>query len=90
MSIIGDLIEGVVRSALGEVMKTTKGKRARRRRRSLTPSERLQRIEKLLKPATRQTSRKKTTRTRSVAQRGRVKSKTVAHRRSLRRGAARR
>ena len=90
MSVIGDLVEGVIQSVLSEVMRKTTGKRARRRKRPLTASERLRRIEKLIKPATQQTSRKKTTRTRSTAQQQRVKSKTGAHRRSLRRGATQR
>ena len=90
MSIIGDLVEGVMKSALDEVLKKTTGKRARRRKRTLTAAERLRRIEKLIKPAAQQKSRKKTIRTRSASQQQRVKSKTAAHTRSLRRGTARR
>ncbi len=91
MSVIGDLVGGVIDSALKEILnKTGTRKRARRRKRALTPSERLKKIEKLLKPdeagpartadgrfrktratrpAKRQTSRRRTVRTRSKAKR---------------------
>lgn len=91
MSVIGDLVEGIVKSAVGEAMRRVTGKRARRRRRrSLTASERLNRIEKLIRPARRKTSKKKTVATRSANQRKRVVSRTRSHRRSFRKGAARR
>ena len=53
MSVVGDLVQGVVESALREILKKTTGtgRRARRRKRTLTASERLRRIEKLIKPA---------------------------------------
>ncbi len=86
MSIVGDSVEAVVEGVAREV----RGKRARRRRRALTPAERLRRIEKLLKPARKQTSRRRTARTRSTVQRQRVRARTKAHRRSLRVGKARR
>jgi hypothetical protein len=69
MSVVGDLVQGVVESALREVLKKTigTGRRARRRSRTLTASERLSRIEKMLKPAKRQVSKRKTVRARSKA-----------------------
>lgn len=71
MSVIGDLVQGVVESALREILRKTGGlgRRARRRGRRLTASERLQRIEKLIRPAKRQVSRRKTVRARSKAHR---------------------
>ena len=73
MSVVGDLVQGVVESALREVLKkaTGTGRRARRRSRTLTASERLSRIEKMLKPAKRQVSKRKTVRARSKAHRRR-------------------
>jgi hypothetical protein len=71
MSVVSDLVKSVVDSALSEILKKTTGtrKRSRRRNRTLTASERLSRIEKLLKPAKRQTSRKRTVRSRSKTRR---------------------
>lgn len=70
MSAVSDLVREVVEGALAEILKKTTGTRKRsRRRRRLTASERLRRIEKLVKPARRQTSRKRTVRTRSKAHR---------------------
>lgn len=67
MSFIGDLVEAITQSALSEGMRKLGGKRRRRR---LTPSERIARqIEQWVKPAKRQVSRKKTTRSRSKAKR---------------------
>ncbi|MCO5163721.1 MAG: hypothetical protein M9939_21555 [Mesorhizobium sp.] len=68
---IGDFVKGVVNDVLQDMLKKATGstKRRRRRRRAATPTERLRQIEKLLKPAKRQTSRKKTVRTRSKAKR---------------------
>lgn len=68
---IGDFVKGVVSDVLNDMLKKATGttKRRRRRRRAATPTERLRQIEKLLKPAKRQTSRKKTVRTRSKAKR---------------------
>jgi hypothetical protein len=90
MSVVGDLVEGVVDSAFKEILRkmTGTGKRARRKRRTTIASGTLREIEKLLKPARKQVSRRKTTLTRSQAQRRRVVAKTRKHRRSLRRGAA--
>ena len=88
MSIVEDIVKSVVDGVMSEFKRKTR--RTRRKRRALTPTELLQRIEKLLKPASRQTSRKKTTRSRSTTQRRRVRTKTQRHRRSLRTGKARR
>jgi len=89
MSLVDDVVKNVLDGILREVGKTVGlRKRSRRRKRALTPTERLSRIEKLLKPASRQTSRKKTTRTRSTTQQRRVGAKTHTHRKSLRRGDA--
>lgn len=68
MSVVNDLVKSVVDSALQEILKKT-GVRKRRRRR-LSPSERItQEIERMIKPAKRQASRKKTTRARSKVRR---------------------
>ncbi len=92
MSIVGDLVQGVVDSALKEILRKTTGssKRTRRRRRATTSisTSTLRELEKLLKPARKQVSRKKTTATRSKTQKRRVAANTQAHRRSLRRGAS--
>jgi len=92
MSLVGDLVQGAIDSALKEILKKTTGtgKRAKRRRRPATSisTSTLRELEKLLKPARKQVSRKKTTLTRSKAQKRRVTASTQAHRRSLRRGAA--
>ncbi len=71
MSAITDLVQGIVRDVLTEMLRKTTGvgRRARRRKRALTPTERLSRIEKLLKPSKRQTSRKRTVRSRAKAKR---------------------
>ena len=72
MSVVGDLVEGVVETALREILKkaTGTGRRARRRRRTtLTASVRLRRIERMLKPAKKQVSRKRTVRSRSKTRR---------------------
>jgi hypothetical protein len=71
MSVLGELVEGVVESALREIFKKASGtgRRARRRKRTLTASERLRRIEKMLKPARKQVSRKRTVRSRSKTRR---------------------
>jgi hypothetical protein len=94
MSIVGDLVQGVVDSALKEILKKTTGtgKRVRRRKRAAAgASGTLRRqIEELLKPHKKQVSRRKTAQTRSKAQQRRVTAKTQAHKRSLRRGATQR
>jgi hypothetical protein len=89
MSLVGDLVEGID-STLKEILRKVAGtgKRSRRRRRTSVGSSTLREIEKLLRPARKQVSRRKTTLTRSQAQRRRVAAKTRKHRRSLRRGAA--
>jgi len=71
MSVVGDLVEGAVESALREILKkaTGTGRRARRRKRTLTASERLRRIEKMLKPAKKQVSRRRSVRSRSKTRR---------------------
>lgn len=73
MSVVGDLVQSVVESALREILKKTTGtgRRARRRKRTLTASERLRRIERMLKPAKQQVSRRRTVRARSKAHRKR-------------------
>ena len=70
MSVVTDLVKSVVDSALAEILKKTTGTRKRARRRTKTTASRtLEQIEKLLKPAKRQTSRKRTTRSRSKTKR---------------------
>jgi hypothetical protein len=68
VSIVSDLVKSVVDSALGEILKKT-GVRKRRRRRTSTATSTIRQIKKLLKPAKRQTSRKKTVRSRSKTRR---------------------
>ena len=84
MSVIGDLVGGVIDSALKEILnKTGTRKRARRRKRALTPSERLKKIEKLLKPdddtgpARRADGRFRTTRATRRAKRQTSRRRTV-------------
>jgi hypothetical protein len=73
MSAIGDFVKGVVTDVLQDMLrKASSGRRARRRKRStssMTAAERLRRLERLIKPAKRQTSRRKTVRSRSKAKR---------------------
>ena len=72
MSTIGDFVKGVVTDVLQDMLrKASSSKRSRRRKRttSLTAAERLRRLERLVKPAKRQTSRRKTVRSRSKAKR---------------------
>ena len=72
MSVINDLVGGVVDSVLKEILKKTTGtgRRTRRRKRTLTATERLSRIEKLLKPAPKkQVSKRRTSRSRSKVKR---------------------
>lgn len=72
MSAIGDFVKGVVTDVLQDMLrKARSSRRARRRRRTtnLTAAERLRRLERLVKPAKRQTSRRKTVRSRSKAKR---------------------
>jgi len=68
MSVVNDLVKSVVDSALQEILKKT-GVRKRRRRRTSTATRTIEQIEKLLRPAKRQTSRKRTVRTRSKTRR---------------------
>jgi hypothetical protein len=84
-SIVDDIVDSIVAGVASEWKRKT-GKRRRRRKRALTPTERLRRIEKLLKPARKKTSRRKSTRSRSTTQRRRVRARTQKHKRSLRRG----
>jgi hypothetical protein len=84
-SIVGDIVDSIVAGVVSEWKRKT-GKRRRRRKRTLTPTERLRRIETLLKPARKKTSRRKSARSRSSTQRRRVRARTQKHRRSLRRG----
>ena len=71
MSTVGDFVKGVVSDVLQDMLKKANGtgKRTRRRKKPLTATERLSRIEKLIKPAKKQTSRKKTVRARSKTRR---------------------
>jgi hypothetical protein len=72
MSAVGDFVKGVVTDVLQDMLrKASPSRRAKRRRRStsLTAAERLRRLERLIKPAKRQTSRRKTVRSRSKAKR---------------------
>ncbi|MEP9389366.1 hypothetical protein [Mesorhizobium sp. KR9-304] len=72
MSAIGDFIKGVVTDVLQDMArKASSSRRARRRKRTtkLTVAEQLRRLERLIKPAKRQTSRRKTVRSRSKTKR---------------------
>jgi hypothetical protein len=72
MSAIGDFVKGVVADVLQDMLrKTSASKRARRRKRTsgMTAAERLRRLERIIKPAKRQTSRRRTVRSRSKAKR---------------------
>ncbi|MFZ1772909.1 MAG: hypothetical protein WAT78_03000 [Rhizobiaceae bacterium] len=71
MSVLDDLVKGVVDGALKEILKKTTGRSTltKRRRRKATPATTLQKIERLLKPAKKQTSRKATSRARSKTKR---------------------
>lgn len=75
MSIVNNIVEGVVKSLLEEIGKKVggTGKRARRRKRTTsstaTPRTRDGRFKKAKKPARQQTSRKRTVRSRSRAKR---------------------
>ena len=67
MSIVGDFVEQVTKTVLNEGMRKLGGKRRRRR---ISPQQRVARqIEKLLTPAKQQVSRKRTTRARSKVKR---------------------
>lgn len=72
MSVVDDVVKGVVDGVLKEILKKTTGRSTltRRRRRKATGSTAtLRQIEKLLRPAKKQTSRKRTNRTRSKVKR---------------------
>ena len=72
MSAIGDFVKGVLTDALQDMLRkaqASKRSRRRKRRTTLTAAERPRRLERLVKPAKRQTSRRKTTRSRSKAKR---------------------
>ena len=68
---IGEFVKGVVTDVLEDMLKkaTTSKRRRRRKTATSTANQTLRQIEKLLKPAKRQTSRKKTVRARSKARR---------------------
>ncbi len=90
--IVGKIVDGVLKEILAKGGLGTRKRATRRKRRTTgttrkTAAERLSAIEKLLRPATRQNSRRKSTRVRSKAQRSRVSTKTQRHKRTLRRGA---
>ena len=72
MSTIGDFVKGVVNDVIQDMLrKASASKRAKRRKRPtrLTAAERLRRLERMVKPAKRQTSRRRTVRSRSKARR---------------------
>lgn len=70
MSVITDIVQNVVSEAIREILKKPSAKRTRRRRRTtLTGTERLRRIERLIRPAKKQVSRRRTTRARSKVKR---------------------
>lgn len=70
MSVISDIVQNVVDEALRQILRKPAAKRTRRRRRTtLTAAERLRRLERLVQPAKRQVSRKRTTRARSKVKR---------------------
>jgi hypothetical protein len=73
MSAVGDFVKAVASDVLQDMLKKASGKRARRRKRAASPTERLRQIEKLLRPAKQQTkrstSRKRTIRARSKTRR---------------------
>ncbi|MEJ6783191.1 hypothetical protein [Aminobacter sp. Piv2-1] len=72
MSLLSDLVEGVVDGALKDILRksSSTSKRTRRRKRTASSgSATLRQIEKLLRPAKKQTSRKRTTRARSKVRR---------------------
>lgn len=66
---IGDFVKGVVSDVLSDMLKKATTSKRRRRRKTAPSNQTLRQIEKLLKPAKRQTSRKKTVRARSKARR---------------------
>lgn len=67
MSIVSDFIEQVTKTVLSEGMRKIGGKRRRRR---LSPTQRITKeLERMIKPAKRQVSRKRTTRARSRVKR---------------------
>jgi len=69
MSILADFVEQVTKSVLNETKKSL-GVGTKRRRRRLSPSQKIAKeIERMVKPAKKQTSRKKTTRARSKSTR---------------------
>lgn len=71
MSGLTDFVKSVASDVLQDMLKKASGTSRRRKRRTRAPTaaERLKKIEKLLKPAKRQTSRKRTVRTRSKVKR---------------------
>ncbi len=66
---IGDFVKGVVTDVLEDMLKKATTSKRRRRRKTTTANQTLRQIEKLLKPAKQQTSRKKTVRARSKTRR---------------------
>jgi len=67
MSIVGDLVEQITKTVLNEGLRKLGGKRRRRR---LSPQQRMTKeLGKLLAPAKKQVSRKRTTRARSKVKR---------------------
>lgn len=68
---ISDFVRKVAADVLEDVLRkyTGTGKRRTRRKRTVTASERLKKIEKLLKPARKQVSRKRTVRARAKTKR---------------------
>ncbi len=66
---LGDFFKGVAESTLKDLLQKANRKLSPRRRRRKTPTTTLQAIEKLLRPAAKQVSRKATVRTRSKVKR---------------------
>ena len=66
---LGDFFKGVAESTLKDLLNKANRKLSPRRRRRKTPTTTLRAIEKLLRPATKQVSRKATLRTRAKAKR---------------------
>ena len=72
MSAFGDFVKGVVTDVLEDMLRKTSSSRRGKRRKRTTPlsaTERLRRLEKLVKAPKRQASRRKTVRARSKAKR---------------------
>jgi hypothetical protein len=69
MSTLGDFFKGVAEETVKDLLNKATRKVTRRKRRRSTPATTLSKLEKLLNPAKKQTSRKATTRTRAKVKR---------------------